>query len=319
MGEAATQRLRRSRRLGLELLGLAFLLVLCALSQMGTGAQQAASSSASLPPMPLAGPAPATPAGTAPVTLPPWDVSTIKPASPDARGSMFQFTPDGIKITNVPLWAMVREAFGLNDDHLFGGPSWAKTSMFDIEAKVSREDAPKLKDLKMDQRRPMVVALLEERFGLKYHHETRELPEYELLVAKGGVKMQASKSDPPAADGGEPHGNHMLMMRGRGHIESTASGMSGLVRLLSAQLGRTVADKTGLTGNYDFKLDWTPDDTGPQMMKSGNPASDGAPTPDAGGPSLFTALEEQLGLKLESTKGPVDVIVIDQLEQPTAN
>jgi bla regulator protein blaR1 len=112
----------------------------------------------------------------------------------------------------------------------------------------------------------------------------------------------------------------MLMMRGRGHIESVGTGMSGLVRLLSGQLGRTVVDKTGLTGDFDYKLDWTPDDTASAMTKSSNPGpGDNTTSQDAAGPSLFTALEEQLGLKLESTKGPVDVIVIDQLEQPTAN
>jgi uncharacterized protein (TIGR03435 family) len=234
---------------------------------------------------------------------------------------MIQFTPDGIKITNMPLWTIVREAFGLNDDHLFGGPGWSKTSMFDLEAKVAPEDAPKLKALKMDQMRPMLVALLEERFGLKYHHETRDLPMYELVVAKGGAKMQASKPEPEGPDpgAGPKPSNHMLMMHGRGHIESTGTGVAGLARLLSGQLGRTVIDKTGLTGDFDYKLDWTPDDATLAMTKAGNPSGDNASSPDTAGPSLFTAIEEQLGLKLESTKGPVDVIVIDQLNQPTAN
>ncbi len=237
---------------------------------------------------------------------------------------MFQITPDGIKITNVQLWMAVREAFGLENDRLLGGPAWAKTTAFDIEAKVAPDDAPKLKALKMEQRRQMMVALLEERFGLKYHHETRDLPMYELVVAKGGAKLQASKPDPAGPDQGPgpapSPGRHMLMMNGRGHIESTGTGMAGLVRLLSGQLGRTVVDKTGLTGDFDYKLDWTPDEMASAMTKGGNPApGDNAASPDAAGPSLFTALEEQLGLKLESTKGPVDVIVIDQLEQPTAN
>jgi uncharacterized protein (TIGR03435 family) len=315
MGEAAPQ--RRGRIHNCRWAAAALLLTGGVLSQAGAAAQQAASPPASLPPMPLADTAPASAAS---VALPPWDVSTVKPASPDARGSMFGFTPDGIRITNVPLWTAVREAFGLNDDRLFGGPAWAKTSMFDVEAKVAPEDAPKLKEMKIEQRRAMMVSLLEERFGLKYHHETRELPMYELVVAKCGVKMQASKPDPPAADGGELRGNHSLFMHGRGHLESTGMGMPGLVRVLSGQLGRTVVDKTGLPGNYDYKLDWTPDDTASQMMKGGNPAAgDNAAPPDAAGPTLFTALEEQLGLKLEATKGPVDVIVIDELQQPTAN
>ncbi len=285
------------------------------MAQAGAAAPQATN--------PATPPAPAAEAA-APVALPAWDVSTVKPSSPDARGSMFQITPDGIKITGMPLWMAVREAFGLENDRLLGGPGWAKTTNFDIEAKVAPEDAPKLKALKMEQRRQMMVALLAERFGLKYHHETRDLPMYELVVARGGAKMQASKPDPAGPDQGpgpapSPE-RHMLMMRGRGHIESTGTGMSGLVRLLSGQLGRTVVDKTGLTGDYDFKLDWTPDEMASAITKGGNPApGDNSSTPDSAGPSLFTALEEQLGLKLEATKGPVDVIVIDQLEQPSAN
>jgi uncharacterized protein (TIGR03435 family) len=241
---------------------------------------------------------------------------------------MFNVSPDGIRITNVPLRTIVREAFGIEDDRLFGGPAWSKTSMFDIEARVAPEDAPKLKGLNFERRRQMMVSLLEERFGLKYHHETRDLPEYELVVDKGGNKMQASKPDPAGPDPGPDPGpgpapspgRHMLMMHGRGHIESMGTGMPGLAGLLSGQLGRTVVDKTGLSGDFDYKLDWTPDDTASAITKSGNPLpGDNATSQDAGGPSLFTALEEQLGLKLESTKGPVDVIVIDRLEQPTAN
>jgi uncharacterized protein (TIGR03435 family) len=311
MSEAAPRRRGQIPGFGLVCL---LLLASCVMAQAGAAAPQATNPSSPA--------APAAPAA-APVALPAWDVSTVKPASPDARGSIFQITPDGLKITGVPLWMMVREAFGLENDRLFGGPPWAKTTAFDVEAKVSPEDAPKLKALTIEQRRQMMVALLEARFGLKYHHEARDLPMYELVVAKGGVKMQASKPDPEGPDdslGSEPApARHMLMMHGRGHIESVGTGTSGLVRLLSAQLDRTVVDKTGLTGNYDFKLDWTPDDTASAMTKGGNPApGDNAVSPDAG-PSLFTALEEQLGLKLVSTKGPVDVIVIDQLEQPTAN
>jgi len=321
MSEAAPRRRGPICGFGLAAAACVLLLVRCAVAQAGAGAPQATN------PTPSA--APAAPA----VALPAWDVSTVKPAGPDERGSMFMITPDGMKITNVPLWMIVREAFGVQDDRLFGGPGWSKTSMFDIEAKVAPEDAPKLKALTVEQRRQLLVALLEERFGLKYHHETRDLAMYELDVAKGGVKMQASKPDEPEGQGpttgqgpgngpgpGPAPGRHMLMMHGRGHIESTGMGMSGLARLLSGQLGRTVVDKTGLTGNFDYKLDWTPDDAAPVMTKGGDPApGDSASSQDAGGPSLFTALEEELGLKLESTKGPVDVIVIDQLERPTEN
>jgi uncharacterized protein (TIGR03435 family) len=313
MSEAAPRPGGWIHGLGLALAACVVLLAFCAMAHAGAAAPQAANPAS-----------PAAPAGAAPTAVPAWDVSTVKPSSPDARVSMFNATPDGIKITNVPLVEMVRRAFGLEPDRVIAGTGMAKINgNFDIEAKVAPEDAPKLKTLTMEQRRQMMVALLEERCGLKYHHETRALPFYELVVAKGGIKMQASKPD---ADGPNPGpltaqrpGKHTAMMR-RGHIESTGTGMSGLVRMLSGQLGRTVVDKTGLTGDFDYKLDWTPDDTASAMTKSSNPGpGDNTTSQDAAGPSLFTALEEQLGLKLESTKGPVDVIVIDQLEQPTAN
>jgi bla regulator protein blaR1 len=262
-------------------------------------------------------PAPSQPDASAGAALPAWEVSTVRPAKTDAFGSMFQFTQDGIRVTNVPLWAIVRESFRLHDDRLFGGPAWEKTSMFDIEAKVAPEDAPKLKSLTLAQRWSMLVPLLEQRFGFKYHHEMRDLPEYELVVAKDGIRMTASKPDPSGSEG---HGKRMLSMHGRGHMESINTGMSTLAGILSAQLGRTVVDKTGLTGTYDYKLDWTPDDALPAMATVASTVpGDSAEAPDTSGPSLFTALEEQLGLKLEAVKGPVDVVVIDQLVQPTAN
>ncbi len=110
------------------------------------------------------------------------------------------------------------------------------------------------------------------------------------------------------------------MMHGRGHIESVGTGMSGLVHMLSRTLGNPVIDKTGLAGDFDYKLDWTPDDTASATTKSGNAApGDNTISQDTAGPSIFTALQEQLGLKLVAQKQPVDVIVIDHMEQPTAN
>jgi uncharacterized protein (TIGR03435 family) len=249
--------------------------------------------------------------------LPPWDVSTVKPSDPDARQSMLWFTPDGMKIVNVPLAMAVRVGLNLEDDRIFGIPAWAKTARFDIEAKVAPEDVTKLKAMKMDERREMLVALLLDRFAMKDHPETKELPLYNLVVAKGGVKMTASKPDPAGSEG---KGNHR-MMAGRGHFESEGTGMDALTRSLSSVVGRTVIDKTGLAGNFDYKLDWTPDDAPPPMPKSASPDASGAGTAatETSGPSLFTAIQEQLGLKLEAVKGPVDVIVIDQIEQPAAN
>jgi bla regulator protein blaR1 len=250
-----------------------------------------------------------------PVAPPPFEVATIKASKPDPERSMLMFTEDGISVAGFQLDKLMREAFNTEDDHIIGEPSWVKSSKFDIEAKVAPEDAPKLKGMPFAQRKAMLLELLVDRFGLKYHHETRELPLYELVVAKGGLKMQLAKAQDPE------NTRHMMMFGGPGKIESTAMKVTALTHTLSGQLGRTVVDKTGLTGEYDFTLTWTPDEPQPGMSQS----NDGPPAanPDAGnnptGPSLFTALEEQLGLKLESSKGPEEVIVIDHIEQPSAN
>lgn len=259
----------------------------------------------------------ATPAAAASAKPPAFEVSTVKPSKPQMGDSMMMFTADGVSITGIPLRMIIREAFGIEDDRIIGEPGWVKSSNFDIEAKVAAEDVPRLKGISIDQRRQMLVPLLEERFGLKIHHETREMPEYDLVIAKGGVKMKASKPDDPPG-----HGQHMLMSGGEGHIKSQATGTQPLAHLLSSQLGRSVEDKTGLTGNYDYTLDWTPDDataTAAQGADSGQPGAGSATSPDTPGPSLFTAIEEQLGLKLEPRKGSVDIIVIDHIEQPSAN
>jgi uncharacterized protein (TIGR03435 family) len=260
--------------------------------------------------------------------LPKFAVSTVRPAAP-SDNSMMRFTPDGISIHGVPMKMLLRESFGVEDDRILGEPSWVK-NRYDIEAKVDPDDVPRLKNFKMEQRRGMMLPLLEDRFNLKYHHETRELPTYALVVAKNGLKMKASASDaPPKADGApkpeegdakdKPRmGGHSLMMNGRGHLESTGTTTEMLSHILAQQLGRTVVNKTGLTGNFDYTLQWTPDDVGTPMEGDAGPGK-GDISPDAGGPTLLTALEEQLGLKLESQKGTVDVIVIDHIDLPSEN
>jgi bla regulator protein BlaR1 len=258
--------------------------------------------------------------------LPKYDVSSVKPASSNDGRSVLQLTPDGTSIHGIPVQMLLRFAFGVEADRMIGAPSWAQSNRYDIEAKVAPEDAPKLDKLKAEDRRAMLLPLLVERFNLKYHHETREMPMYTLVVAKGGPKLIESKpapspDDPPGVQGAPKPMNmagRMMMMPGR--IESQGSTLDMLAHSLSPQLGHTVVDKTGLTGKYDYTLQWTPDE-GMTPMTGG--AGGGPPHEDnaaqAGGPSLFTAVEEQLGLKIESTKGQVDVIVIDHLDLPSAN
>ena len=278
---------------------------------------------------------PASPAATdASPDLPRYDVATIKPTSASDGRRMFLFTPDGISLTGVPIQMLLTEAFHVEDDHIIGAPGWVKSNRYDVQAKVSPEDAAKLDKLKFDERRSMLVPLLVERFNLKYHHETREMTSYALVVAKGGPKMKASEVQPPPPDAKPPDANaksgdpsaprpqqrRMMRLMGRGHLEAEGSDTQMLARVLSQQLGRTVIDKTGLTGNYDYTLQWTPDDAPPPMpggAEGGPPHSESGS--DAVGPSLFTALQEQLGLKLESTKGMADVIVIDHIDLPSEN
>lgn len=252
--------------------------------------------------------------------LPTFEVASIKPNKSDNGMMRIMYTPDGVSYTGIPLMMLLKQTFDLEDDRILGAPGWVSSDRFDIEAKVDAADAPRLKDLKFEQRRAMLVPLLTERFNLKFHHETRELPLYELVIAKGGTKLKEVKQEVKPEDPAHPQPRGWMSMS-RGKLEGREVNLEPLVHMLAQQLGRTVQDKTGLTGNYTYLLQWTPDDEPPPMARSGNGASQpsDATPPDATGPSLFTALQEQLGLKLESTKGPVDVIVIDHIEEPSAN
>jgi uncharacterized protein (TIGR03435 family) len=268
----------------------------------------------------------------APGELPKYDVASIKPAA-DSQGGlgprMLQLTPDGTIIRGLPVQMLLQEAFNSQADRILGAPSWVKSNRYDIEAKIAPEDASKLEKLKAEDRNRMLIPLLVERFNLKYHHETRELPMYALVVAKGGPKLTESKATPAAdhdapgssADFSKGPGNQFgRMMMNPGHIEAEGSPVSLLARSLAPQIGHTVVDKTGLTGKYDFALQWTPDNAPPPML-GGQGAGAARPeaSNDAPDVSLFTALQEQLGLKLEPEKSSVDVIVIDHIDPPSAN
>ena len=261
------------------------------------------------------------------VNLPKFDVASIRPAATKDGMREMMLTPDGTTIRGVPVQMLLRAAFGVEDDRILGAPSWVKSNRFDIEAKVSPQDAPKLDKLDGENRLAMLIPLLAERFNLKYHHETRELPMYALVVAKGGPKLTVSKAEPaPTPDdlgkiGSRPKGidkrGWMRMMPG--HIESQDTTIPMLTHALSPPLGHSVVDKTGLTGRYDYTLQWTPENVPPSMPGAeGGPESADAEN-DAVAASLFTAIQEQLGLKLESQKGPVDVIVVDHIDRPSPN
>jgi uncharacterized protein (TIGR03435 family) len=179
-----------------------------------------------------------------------------------------------------------------------GLPGWANSERFDVDAKADDETAAAMQNLprteQWEQMQTMLQQALADRFKLRAHNEAREGPIYELVAAKGGFKLKEALASEHS------RGN----LWGHDHIQVRTGPISGLVFALSDVLSRNVVDKTGLSGNYDIDLKWTPDD------QQG--------TPDAG-PTLFTALEEQLGLKLVPAKGPVDTFVVDHVERPTEN
>ena len=249
------------------------------------------------------------------IVIPQFDVISVKPAK-DSMTRM-QFTPDGLRGIGVTVRFLLDEGYGgIDNEQIIGEPAWSSTEGFDIEAKVAPADVPTLAKMTFEQRRTMFQSILAERFKLAVHHATRELPIYVLTVGKGGPKFKESAPDDPAGTTPRRRG----MMSNRGKLTAMDAKLSMFISILSRQLGRTVVDKTGLTGNYDFELEWTPDDGGPQPPpRPADGSASGAAAPADPGASIFTAIQEQLGLKLESTKGPLEVVVIDHIEKPSEN
>jgi uncharacterized protein (TIGR03435 family) len=264
--------------------------------------------------------------GDASAALPQFEVVSIKPDKSDSMMFRIQFTPNGISVNGLTVHMLLREALGLSDNQLLGEPGWLDSARFNVEAKIAADDVSKFKDLKPNQRWAMMLPVFEDRFGLKFHHETKDLKQYELLIAKGGLKMKEASSNETYADGikrpdGTPGGAGMMHIQ-PGEIVGQGIPLANLTRFLSFQFQSPVLDKTGLTGKYDINLTWTPDESEGMMMKppDGGAAAAGSPAPPASaGPSIYTALEEQLGLKLEAHKEPGDVVVIDHIDQPSAN
>ena len=241
---------------------------------------------------------------------PSFDVISVKPnkTSLGVHGLIItEFTADGFRGTNVPVHTLLLQAYGLHEGESFGEPAWANSEVFDIEAKVAGPDVAAFSKLDSDQLQAMLRQILAERFGLVAHRETRELPVYAMSVAKGGPKLKEFVFDPAVPASARRGGGVQMSM---GMIAAHECTIPYFLSMLSRQLGRTVIDRTGLTGNYDFTLRWSPDN-------SATSASEGAQADTL--PSIFTAVQEQLGLKLESTKAPASVLVVDHLERPSQN
>lgn len=209
------------------------------------------------------------------------------------------------RTANLSLRDLIQFAYGIPNSQILGGPAWLHSAMFDIDAKSDPSVDAQLHVLSSadasHQKRLMVQAMLTDRFQLKTHNETRALPVYTLVVAKGGPKFQPSKMNGTTIDTSPV----------RMHIAGSDDTLAILTRELAQTLGRVVLNQTGLTGRYDLNLRWTPGD-------STAPLLNGAPDPNAA-PDIFTAIQEQLGLKLESSKATVPVLIIDHVESPSAN
>jgi uncharacterized protein (TIGR03435 family) len=229
--------------------------------------------------------------------------------------------PDGVEGTAMTLRMLVQRAYGLRSyDDVYGSPDWGKTERFDIQAKMREADIAAMQKLSRPERNvrmePMLQALLADRFKLKAHREMKPVPVYELVVAKGGARLKeaASDKDPKMqkdADG-KPLAGYLQLLPKK--VIAQGYSMKGLADLLSQPMSalRPVVDKTGLTGLYDFTLDWSP---ASRLPVPGTVSSEPSPEDTS---SVFSALGE-LGLKLQPATGSVETVVIDHAEWPSEN
>jgi uncharacterized protein (TIGR03435 family) len=252
-------------------------------------------------PLVLIVPVPSNPApeqkASASTPAPTFDVVSIRPSDPKNMNSAVKPDPNNFTMIGSPLKFVIEYAYDLNDFQLEGAPAWTSSARFDIIGKVSEgettsQPAPPLDlEARLKLVRARLQSLLADRFQLSVHRGKMDMPVYGLVVAKGGPKLEASTT------------NTGYTTR-PGQFACSHLSMDDLASLLSGVTGRMVLDQTNLTGSYKFTLKWTPDE-------SSNP------NPDL--PGIFTAIQEQLGLKLIPTKGPVEMLTIDHIEKPSEN
>ncbi|HKV46737.1 MAG TPA: TIGR03435 family protein [Candidatus Acidoferrales bacterium] len=270
-----------------------------------------------------------------------FEVASIKKHPPDngltKRGVGIPDSPDvgQFRAPSVTAKALIAAAYDVKEFQISGGPGWIGSELWDIDAKVEDSLAAQLEKLprrqQEAQRALMLRSLLADRFKLQVMRSSKQATVLALVLAKGGPKLKnVSPLDPNAPRPSTPYlaqtprgtrrevppGAALMMMNlGRATMTANAQPISALVDMLSTHLGKPVIDRTGLKGTYQFALQFAPQGgAGPDGM----PLPPGPP-PDPGVPSLFTALQEQLGLKLESTKGPIEIITIDHIEEPSEN
>jgi uncharacterized protein (TIGR03435 family) len=235
---------------------------------------------------------------------PSFEVSTIKPAKPDEPLALQVTRSAMLNTTGTSVFDLIKFAYDLHPKQITDGPSWTETEKYDIVGKPDTAGFPNIQQLKR-----MVQKLLVERFSLAFHRERRELSVYAITVAKGGHKLAENKSNPNGLPGFTGGG-----VRGMRVVNATMAEWAS--NMQATALDKPVVDQTGLgSSRWDFFLRWTRD---PSMAPPGAQQQPAVANPDAP-PDLFLAVQQQLGLKLEATKAPVDVLVIDRLEKPTAN
>lgn len=214
-----------------------------------------------------------------------FEVASIRPsATPDGGTSMYWGGPT-FTVTNITLKRLVMQAFNLQDFQVTGGPAWFDKDRWDLTAK-----APDGVNTKPDVLRGMLQELLTERFRIATHLESKQMTVLALSVSKSGSKLKPHGDDPKTS-----------LMTGRGKLAGGNQTTDDIARTLAGQIGQQVIDKTGLTGKFDYELTWESDPTKGE------------------GPSVFTAVQEQLGLKLDAEKAPVEILVVDRADRPTDN
>jgi uncharacterized protein (TIGR03435 family) len=230
-----------------------------------------------------------------------FDVASIKRSEPNSpNGSTFEYrTGGGLRVQNGTLGGLIESAYDVRDFQIIGGPDWVNVDRFDVLARSASDAAPASRDTDIAATRLKLRAVLADRFQLVLYRETRELPRYVLRVNRDGPK--------PALERASSAANTRTGIQSTcGHMMGTSASMTNLTLYLSRQLRRPVLDATGLSERYNFQLDWTP-----ELAPCGDSAGDA--------PSIFTAIQEQLGLTLDASKGPVDVLVIDSAQRPAGD
>jgi len=234
---------------------------------------------------------------------PTYDVVTVKPSDPNDGNRGFQTRGRHIRAANETVNDMISFGWGIHVKQIVGGPAWLGTDHYFVDGVPDAPGEPNL-----TQFRSMIRKVLADRFGLKVHTEKQELSVYALTVAKGGPKLTKSLGNP----NGPPNDNFSTSA----YMKETNTTMGEYAKAMQYVLDRPVVDQTGLEGRWDFMLKWTPDES--QFTAIGARIPPPPDNPNAP-PGLFTAIQEQIGLKLDAVKAQADVIVIDKVERPSAN